>query len=108
MNGSVIKNHGYDSIRLAQTNNLDTWIDFVKSSGEIKVFKSFGSQFISINSIKSDIFSNKFYVMLSLRGNQLVTFYNCNINDAVMLEDASLANRLLSSKTIGVNGNGFL
>ena len=105
LNGSIIKNDDQDSIRLAQTENLETWVDFLKSTGEIKLHSNTSvKSTISISSLKSDLSNNQFHIILSLRANQLATFYNCNLNDAVMLEDASLATHFLSKKITSVNG----
>jgi len=109
LNGSTIKSdNNFKPIRLAETEDGDSWVEFLKSTGEITIYSNYGKIRVTINSIKSDLFYNQFYIILSLRSNQLATFYNCNINEALMLEDISLANSFLSKKTLGLNGKSFI
>jgi len=107
LNGSMITSNDFRPIRLAQTENSDSWIDFMKQTGEIKIYTNQGTSVVNIKSLRSDLYNNQFLISLSLRSNQLASFYNCNINDALMLEDTSLANSFLSRNTMGVNGNKF-
>ena len=104
MNGSATG----DSIpvRLAQsiTTNSVSFIDYYKSSGQIKVYANNNMNPIVANALRSDLPNNQYYIFLSLRGNQLATFYNCYISDALMLNDSTVTNTFLSVNTEPVKG----
>lgn len=96
-------------VRLAQsiTTNSVSFIDYYKSSGQIKVYANNNMNPIVANALRSDLPNNQYYIFLSLRGNQLATFYNCYISDALMLNDSTVTNTFLSVNTEPVKGKFY-
>ena len=76
-----------------------SWIEYSRESGEIHIYAYLNPvattpTLITLNAIEPDLPSNTAYVFVSLRGNQLATFYNCRLADAKMIADSATMSAL--------------
>lgn len=101
----TVFNRNMTPIRLAQTSS--SWIQLTRETNKIEIFlnNNYLVPYVKLNAIRPDLAFNQNYIFISLRGNQLATFYNCYITDAIMLNDTTLSNSFLSSNLSQLYGN---
>jgi hypothetical protein len=92
-------------VRMAQVikANSVSWIDYVMGTHELNIYVN-NKPPITLKVGHPDLSTNKYFVFLSLRGNQLASFYNCDITDSYIIRDSSISRALLTYNTVGVEG----
>lgn len=93
---------------VSSTSNQVSWIEYSKLNGQVRVFLlNRPNPIITLNSLRPDLAQNQAYIFISLRGNQLASFYNCYITDAIMLNDSTITSTFLSFNTLPVYGQAI-
>ncbi len=102
-NGSQSPNNS--TIRLIETitPTFKSWIEFSRNTGEILVNVN-NKIPIRLKTLRADLATNNYIIILNLRGNQLATYYNCFVVDAIMLNNSLMTDIFLSFNTMPVYG----